>query len=112
MEGFGGADSFAFTTALGGGNIDVIADFAHGTDKILLDHSIFGGIGSVGGLGTLFASAFVNGGTALDADDHILYNITTGALYYDADGNGAGAAVQFATIETGAVLSASDFQVI
>ena len=36
----------------------------------------------------------------------------TGQLFYDADGNGAGAAVQFATLATGLALTASDFQVI
>jgi len=107
MYGFGGADIFAFTTALGGGNVDRIADFASGVDKIALDDGRFGLA-----LGSLPASAFVTGSAALDADDRIIYNNTTGALFYDADGNGAGAAVQFATLNGAPVLIASDFTVI
>jgi serralysin len=36
----------------------------------------------------------------------------TGNLYFDADGNGAGAAVQFATLDTHPAIAASDFTVI
>ena len=42
--GYGGADSFAFTTALGAGNVDAIVDFLSGTDTIALDDAIFTGI--------------------------------------------------------------------
>jgi Ca2+-binding RTX toxin-like protein len=107
MVGYGGADTFAFTTALGGGNVDAIIDFVTGTDKIGLDDAIFTAIG-----GTLNASAFVVGGAAGDADDRIIYESATGELYYDADGNGAGAAVLFATLDPGLALTASDFQMI
>ena len=59
--------------------------------------------------GTLAASAFVIGATAADADDRIVYDSATGALYFDADGNGAGGAVQFATLTTGLALTNNDF---
>jgi len=63
--------------------------------------------------GTL-ASTYFNSnatGAAADSNDYILYNATTGALSYDADGNGAGAAVQFATLTTKPQITASDFMI-
>jgi len=62
--------------------------------------------------GALAAGAFVVGTAAQDADDRIVYNPTTGALFFDADGNGAGAAVQFAVLSGAPALAASDFTVI
>ncbi len=109
LQGFGGADSFAFTTALGGGNIDQIADFLSGTDKIQLDDAIFTQIGALGGLNP---NAFVVGTAAADLSDRIIYNNATGQLFYDADGTGGTAAVQFATLLGNPAISASDFQVI
>ncbi|HEY5711919.1 MAG TPA: hypothetical protein VIT38_08495, partial [Allosphingosinicella sp.] len=109
LFGFGGADTFAFATALGAGNVDVVGDFAHGTDKIALDDAVFAGIG---GLGALSASAFVTGTAAGDADDRIIFDSATGNIYFDADGNGAGAQVLFANVGVGSTLTASDFQVI
>lgn len=109
LYGYGGADMFQFTTALGAGNVDTVTDFVAGTDKIALDDAIFTHIGA---LGALNANAFVTGAAAADADDRIVYNSATGQLFYDADGNGAGAAVLFATLQGNPALAASDFQVI
>ena len=109
LVGYGGADTFAFTTSLGASNVDFVADFVHGTDKIALDDAIFT---QIGGLGTLSSGAFTTGSAAGDADDRIIYNAGTGQLFYDADGSGSGAAVLFAQLSGGLNLSASDFQVI
>ncbi|MGF9758344.1 hypothetical protein AAII07_24385 [Microvirga sp. 0TCS3.31] len=49
------------------------------------------------------------GKSAKDADDRLVYDKATGALYYDADGNGAGEAIQFAQLKAGAALSADCF---
>ena len=49
---------------------------------------------------------------ALDADDRIIYNQSTGALIYDANGTGAGGAALIATVINEPLLSASDFVVI
>ena len=49
-------------------------------------------------------------GRAGDSNDYILYNIKTGALLYDKDGSGKGAAIQFATLSNKPRnLSAGDF---
>jgi Ca2+-binding RTX toxin-like protein len=109
LFGLGGADNFAFTTALGGGNIDAIADFSVADDTIQLDDAIFAAIGPMGALNP---NAFATGAAAADADDRIVYNSATGQLFYDADGNGAGAAIRFASLATGLLLTANDFQVI
>jgi Ca2+-binding RTX toxin-like protein len=110
LIGLGGADTFAFTTPLGPGNVDLITDFAVGIDKIQLA-GVAGEPFAALASGTLRAGTLVIGAAALDADDYLLYNSATGALLYDADGNGAGAAVQFATLATGLGLTGADFMV-
>ena len=105
-----GADQFIFNSALGFDaligldNIDTITDFAVGTDLIMLEHGPFGALGNAGVLpGTAIgASNFVSGvgvsATSGIVTSFIKYDTTTGELFYDADGNGAGAMVQFATL--------------
>ena len=109
LIGLGGADTFQFTTAPGGGNVDRIGDFLSGTDRIALDDAVFTGIGAPGAFN---ANAFATGAAAGDADDRIIYNSATGELFFDADGSGSGAAVHFATLNPGLILTASDFAVI
>jgi Ca2+-binding RTX toxin-like protein len=112
LYGFGGADSFVFNTALGGGNADVIYGYdgigTDGDDVILLDDAVFTGMA----LGALDPNAFVAGTAALDANDRIIYDPTTGALYFDADGSGGGAQVLFAVLDSSPALTAGDFTVI
>ena len=107
-----GADRFVFdTTPNVTSNLDTVKDFVVGTDKIVLDDDFY----SLGLTGTstgvaLTANKFQLGLAANDPDDRIIYG--HGKLYYDADGSGAGAQVQFALVATGTTLSASDFLVI
>ncbi len=108
LTGNGGADTFAFTTALGAGNIDQITDFNVVDDTILLGGAA-GQPFAILATGALRAGTLVIGTAALDADDYLIYNSGTGALLFDADGNGAGAAVQFATLATGLALTVADF---
>jgi Ca2+-binding RTX toxin-like protein len=111
LTGGAGEDSFRFSTALGDGNVDRITDFDVGDDTILLDNLVFE---SAGGDGALALGAFHRSasGVAHDASDRILYDTDSGALSYDADGNGDGAAVQFARLATHLTLTASDFAII
>jgi Ca2+-binding RTX toxin-like protein len=61
----------------------------------------------------LKAAAFFIGTVAHDADDRIVYNKATGALFFDVDGSGAHAAIQFATLsKRPANLAANHFVVI
>ncbi len=108
LTGGAGADSFQFSTALAG-NIDTITDFNVAADTIRLQDAVFTGLS----LGTLTAAAFRlnDTGQAGDASDRIIYEADTGNLYFDADGTGATARVQFAVLDTGLGLTASDFLV-
>jgi serralysin len=108
LIGGAGADTFVFDSALGASNVDRIADFKVVDDTIQLDDAVFKGVKT----GQLSQAAFYAGSAAHDADDRIIYNANTGALSYDADGNGSGAAVQFATLNPGLSLTSADFYVV
>ena len=62
--------------------------------------------------GVLASDAFATQLDVADAEDRFYYNTATGALYFDADGTGASAAVQIATLAGAPVLSADDFLII
>ncbi|WP_262297868.1 M10 family metallopeptidase C-terminal domain-containing protein [Microvirga sesbaniae] len=111
LTGGAGEDSFRFSTALGNGNVDRITDFKVSDDTFLLDNLIFG---NVGGDGALALGAFhkSKAGVAHDADDRIIYDTDSGALFYDADGSGQGAAVQFARLSKNLNVAATDFVII
>ena len=110
LSGGSGADRFYFDTALNAStNVDRILDFSTAPDTIMLDRAIFDDIALNG---TLRASAFRNGNVAADSSDRILYDGATGRIFYDADGNGAGAdAILFATVTAGTALTNADFSV-
>ena len=110
LVGGAGQDSFMFDTALNSAtNVDQIADFTVNYDKIRLDSDIFT---QAGAAGTLDANAFHTGLAAGDSSDRIIYDSTTGNIYYDADGTGAGAQVLFAHVIAGTALTNSDFIII
>ncbi|POF43391.1 hypothetical protein B0D71_00830 [Pseudomonas laurylsulfativorans] len=96
LTGGAGADIFSFNTALNGTtNVDTLTDFTTGVDHFALSRIIFSTISDP----SLAAGDFFQAGpVALDAGDRILYDQTNGALSYDADGTGATAAIQVATV--------------
>ena len=110
LTGGAGADLFIFNTALGATNIDTINDFAHGSDKIQLAKSVMQNLGVIG---ALKSADFKLSTVKLDASDRIIYNKATGELFYDADGNGTTAPVEFAIIGVTShpVLSNTDFMI-
>ena len=107
LTGGTGMDTFYIDTALNAAsNVDKITDFSVADDTIRLSRTVFTGITSDGALA---GSAFVTGTSAGDGDDRILYDSATGKIFYDADGNGAGAAVLFAQVAAGTALTNLDF---
>ncbi|QYZ68897.1 calcium-binding protein [Neotabrizicola shimadae] len=110
LTGGFGNDAFVFSAALGGGNIDRITDFSAVDDTIRLDDLVFSGMAT----GALAASGFVSNltGNATDVLHRVIYETDTGRLFFDADGNGSGARVQFATLSAGLTLTAADFFVV
>ena len=108
LWGLGGNDIFVFSTALGAGNVDRIYDFNPVNDTIRVDDAIFRGLP----LGALASGAFATGSVAAQADDRIIYDPANGKLYFDPDGVGGLAQVQFATLNTGLSLTSADFFVV
>lgn len=116
LFGDDGRDAFVFDTALSSSNVDHFGDFRPVDDSIRLDDSVFQWTGQT--LGALKQSEFkvIGNGQAVDADDHILYNQTTGGVFYDADGAGGQAAVLFAVADNFSgdvpILTFQDFFII
>lgn len=102
MTGGAGADRFYLANS---GGVDEITDFDPADDTIIL---------SVGAsIGGASAYRFAAGATeAADADDRIIYDTATGALYYDADGVGGVASVQIALFTNKAALTVADFVIV
>jgi len=102
------ADKLLFDSTLNAAtNVDTIKKFASGKDMIYLDEDVFSTIMP----GTLSSAAFHEGTSAADADDRIIYDKASGALYYDPDGLGGVAQTQFAKLDGGPKLKSSDFTI-
>jgi Ca2+-binding RTX toxin-like protein len=102
-------DFFLFNTALAR-NRDIILDYSAAQDTFRLENAIFTRLGA--GVHMLSSAFFRAGPKALDANDYIVYNKATGALFYDDNGSGAGHAIQFATLNNRPTLTFSEFQVV
>lgn len=108
LTGGTGSDEFVFRRLLGNGNVDTITDFTVADDTILLGRRAFAGLAE----GALPEGAFALGAVAAEADDRILFDQATGALYFDADGVGGVDAVQFGLVSPQLTLTADHFLVI
>ena len=84
---------------------DTITDFTRGTDKLELHLDQYANLA-----GFNASMLRVNAtGTAQDANDYLTFNTTSKTLSYDADGNGAGAAVDIAVLTGVNTLATTDF---
>ncbi|MEY4768014.1 MAG: hypothetical protein RL637_653 [Pseudomonadota bacterium] len=88
---------------------DSISDFSVIDDTIQLENDVFLQLTTIGQLNS---SYFKIGTAASDNNDFIIYNSVTGILFYDADGNNSGAAIQIAGLTPNLALTITDFIVI
>jgi Ca2+-binding RTX toxin-like protein len=113
LWGLDGNDTFLFNTPLNVEfNVDEIADFEVADDVIHLDMDVFRRLEERLVGSNLEPEEFVVGPAAVDGDDYIIYDSTTGDLSYDGDGNGPGAAILFARLNPGLALTHLDFVVV
>jgi Ca2+-binding RTX toxin-like protein len=102
LYGGAGEDTFIFKVKDGGS--DRIADFSARADKIHIDWA--GGRSSVG-LGN-----FIYGSQASDSDDRIIYEQSSGRVYFDPDGTGYKPQILLAKVKAGLGLTDNNFLLI
>ena len=105
LTGGAGHDTFQLKNS----SKDTITDFSVSDDTIQLENSVFTQLTATG---VLNADNFKIGATAVEADDYVIYDSDTGALYYDVNGSEAGRATQIAVLGIGLALTYADFFVI
>lgn len=111
LRGGAGRDFFVFADRPAPRHADMIEDFRHDRDTIVLQGFDFRGLG----WGELKAKAFhaADGVIAAhDASDRIVYDTASGNLFYDSDGKGGHGAVHFATLAGAPSLDAGDFLIV
>jgi serralysin len=111
LTGGAGADEFFFWTPPGAADADLVTDFTSGADQFVLTH-FHENVGSF--LGDFAAGderffAARNASAAHDATDRVIYDTSSGRLYYDQDGTGAAPALIMATLQGAPPLAATDF---
>jgi len=108
LIGGSGIDKFTFNSPTDG--IDTISDFNSGEgDQIIISASGFSGGLAVGNLPS---SQFTIGSSAANASDRFIYNSSTGALFFDLDGNGSQGQVQLAVLSSNPALTSSNIFVV
>lgn len=119
LTGGGGKDRFIFNSdrrfRKKDFGTDQIADFVLGKDKIVLDLTTFNSLESKAGNSLVnndFATITGNASAAKSSAE-IVYNSTTGELFYNANGSqaGFGGGGKFATLVDDPALSRTDFMV-
>jgi len=91
-----------------------VLQFSSDWDELQFASGAFAALGGPGdfgsGDGRFFAAAGASAGH--DASDRLIYNTSTGQLYYDDDGSGTHAAQLVGTLQGAPTLAAADISVI
>jgi len=110
LTGGAGKDVFIFDTTPTNATYDTITDFNTRDDTIALFKDVFKKAGAANT--TLKSAAFWTGTKAHDSSDRIVYDKSTGAIYYDQDGTGSKSAVLIAKVTAGKSLTYKDFFIL
>lgn len=108
LTGGSGADKFIFTAAIASRNSDVITDFSVDDDTIVLSQHVFKALTK----GTISDADAAYSTDSDAASAHIIYNSTTGELFYDRDGSGSAPDVKIATLAGGLALTLDNFLIV
>lgn len=108
LTGDAGSDVFVLNQLKG---IDQFTDFTSGVDQIQLSTLTYAALGAAGILQSTAFYAAAGATKGHDATDRVIYNTTPDALYYDADGSGAGKAIQIAILDGNPALAYRDMPV-
>jgi len=111
LNGGAGLDVFRFASTPGASNADRIGDFNVVDDRIQMENAVFGKLAVAAKLNAANFRANLTG-TAMDANDYVLYDTDSGQLFYDADGSGAAAKLLLATLSGLPALAAADIWVV
>ena len=99
VAGGSGNDQFQFSTNPDA--VDHIKDFSHVDDTIVLENFVFAAFSDIGSIRKKHFVANASGHDAHTANQKLIFDKADHSLWYDADGNGAGAAVQLAIFDNG-----------
>ncbi|QLE57166.1 calcium-binding protein [Nostoc sp. TCL26-01] len=108
LIGGAGKDSFYLTLPVAG-DFDTINDFSITDDKLVISQTVFA-LSQV--LGVLDPSVFRLGTSATTASDRLIYDQSTGNLFFDADGLSTIAQIKIARLVNQSPLTSSQITVI
>jgi Ca2+-binding RTX toxin-like protein len=120
LVGGGGHDRFVFNDspnpALAGpeATADAVTDFRSGTDELVFDDNVFPSAGPPGEYVANDPRFYAAPGATQghDETDRIVYDTSTGRLYFDHDGSGVAAAQIIATLQGAPAVTATDILII
>jgi Ca2+-binding RTX toxin-like protein len=120
LVGGAGRDHFVFNdspnpfVAPPSATADLVVDFRSGTDELVFDDNVFPTAGPPGEYVAQDPRFFAGPGATEghDSTDRVVYNTTTGDLYYDPDGSGEATAQIIATLQGHPTIAATDISII
>ncbi|MFN4017878.1 MAG: beta strand repeat-containing protein, partial [Reyranella sp.] len=110
LTGGAGKDQFLFNFSPNpSSNLDSITDFNVVDDTIVLENGVFQAFATAGAIAS---SAFHIGAAASGINHRLVYDSTTGDLFYDDNGSASGGALQIAKMSAGLSLTHNDFLIV